>query len=136
MSLAFLVGDLSADLQTGQYITQLIDGVLPAELSAAFVFLIAAVMSLATGTSWGTFAIMIPIGIQIGVAADLDPHLLIGASISGAIFGDMTSPISDTGIVSSMATGNDHIDHIRTQFPYILVIGLISCVLFAFLGSW
>ncbi|MDG4870104.1 Na+/H+ antiporter NhaC family protein, partial [Guyparkeria sp. 1SP6A2] len=63
-------------------------------------------------------------------------HLLIGASISGAIFGDMTSPISDTGIVSSMATGNDHIDHIRTQFPYILVIGLISCVLFAFLGSW
>lgn len=136
MSLAFLVGDLSADLQTGQYITQLIDGVLPAGLSAAFVFLIAAVMSLATGTSWGTFAIMIPIGIQVGVAADLDPHLLIGAAISGAIFGDMTSPISDTGIVSSMATGNDHIDHIRTQFPYVLVVGLISCLIFAVLGSW
>lgn len=79
------------------------------------------------------------LAIQVGVAADLDPHLLIGAAISGAIFGDMTSPISDTGIVSSMATGNDHIDHIdhiRTQFPYVLVVGLISCLIFAILGRW
>ena len=76
------------------------------------------------------------LAIQVGVAADLYPHLLIGAAISGAILGDMTSPISDTGIVSSMATGNDHIDHIRTQFPYVLVVGLISCLIFAILGRW
>ncbi len=135
MSLAFLMGDLSADLHTGQYITQVIDGILPAGLSAAFVFVIAAIMSLATGTSWGTFAIMIPIGIQIGAATGIDPHLMIGASISGAIFGDMTSPISDTGIVSSMSTGNDHVDHIRTQFPYVIVVGAISTIAFAVLGT-
>ncbi|QIR07775.1 Na+/H+ antiporter NhaC family protein [Salinivibrio costicola] len=135
MSLAFLMGDLSADLHTGHYITEVIDGILPAGLSAAFVFVIAAIMSLATGTSWGTFAIMIPIGIQIGAATGIDPHLMIGASISGAIFGDMTSPISDTGIVASMATGNDHVDHIRTQFPYVFAVGVVTAVLFAILGS-
>ena len=91
-------------------------------------------MSLATGTSWGTFAIMIPIGVQIGVALGMDPHLMIGAALSGAIFGDMTSPISDTGIVASMATKNDHIDHIRTQFPYAIVTGVVVTTLFSIAG--
>ena len=77
---------------------------------------------------------MIPIGIQIGAATGIDPQLMIGAAISGAIFGDITSPISDTGIVASMATGNDHIDHIRSQLPYALLTGTISTVLFALLG--
>ncbi|UXH99919.1 Na+/H+ antiporter NhaC family protein [Photobacterium sp. TY1-4] len=134
MTLAFLMGNLSAEMHTGQYITQSIEGVIPAGFSASFVFLIAALMSLATGTSWGTFAIMIPIGVQIGVATGIDPHMMIGAAISGAIFGDMTSPISDTGIVSSMATGNDHIDHIRTQFPYVLLTGAAAAISFALLG--
>ncbi|CAH0532548.1 hypothetical protein VST7929_00379 [Vibrio stylophorae] len=134
MTLAFLMGSISGDLNTGAYITNAIDGIIPSGFSAAFVFLIAAIMSLATGTSWGTFSIMIPIGIQIGTAIGIDPQLMIGAAISGAIFGDMTSPISDTGIVASMATGNDHIDHIRTQFPYALLTGAIATVLFTILG--
>ncbi|MGR2769123.1 Na+/H+ antiporter NhaC family protein [Photobacterium ganghwense] len=134
MTLAFLMGNLSAELHTGQYITQSIEGVLPAGFSASFVFLIAALMSLATGTSWGTFAIMIPIGVQISAATGIDPHLMIGAAISGSIFGDMTSPISDTGIVSSMATGNDHVDHIRTQFPYVLLTGMAATLCFAVFG--
>lgn len=134
MTLAFLMGNVSGDLNTGAYITQSIDGIIPSGFSAAFVFLIAIVMAISTGTSWGTFSIMIPIGIQIGAAVSIDPQLMIGAAISGAIFGDMTSPISDTGIVSSMATKNDHIDHIRTQFPYAIVTGIVATVLFTICG--
>ena len=134
MTLAFLMGNISGDLNTGAYITNLIDGILPSGFSAAFVFVIACIMSLATGTSFGTFSIMIPIGIQIGAATGIDPQLMIGAAVSGAIFGDITSPISDTGIVASMATGNDHIDHIRSQLPYALLTGSITTVLFSILG--
>ncbi|GLO60592.1 sodium:proton antiporter [Vibrio sp. MACH09] len=134
MTLAFLMGNVSGDLNTGAYIVSSIDGVIPSGFSAAFVFLIAVVMAISTGTSWGTFSIMIPIGIQIGAAVGIEPQLMIGAAISGAIFGDMTSPISDTGIVSSMATGNDHIDHIRTQFPYAIVTGVIAAMLFSIVG--
>lgn len=134
MTLAFLMGSVSGDLNTGAYITQLIDGIIPSGFSAAFVFLIAVVMAISTGTSWGTFSIMIPIGIQIGAAVGIEPELMIGAAISGAIFGDMTSPISDTGIVASMATKNDHIDHIRTQFPYAMLTGGIAAVLFTICG--
>lgn len=134
MTLAFLMGNVSGDLNTGAYIVSSIDGVIPSGFSAAFVFLIAVVMAISTGTSWGTFSIMIPIGIQIGAAVGIDPQLMIGAAISGAIFGDMTSPISDTGIVSSMATGNDHIDHIRTQFPYAIATGGVAAVLFSIVG--
>lgn len=134
MTLAFLMGNISGDLNTGAYISGAITGALPSGFSAAFVFIIACIMSLATGTSWGTFAIMIPIGVQIGVAVGMDPHLMIGAALSGAIFGDMTSPISDTGIVASMATKNDHIDHIRTQLPYALVTGFVVTVMFSIAG--
>ncbi len=134
MTLAFLMGNVSGDLNTGAYIVSSIDGVIPSGFSAAFVFLIAVVMAISTGTSWGTFSIMIPIGIQIGAAVGIEPQLMIGAAISGAIFGDMTSPISDTGIVSSMATGNDHIDHIRTQFPYAIVTGVIAVMLSSIVG--
>ncbi|MFA0414957.1 Na+/H+ antiporter NhaC family protein [Vibrio renipiscarius] len=134
MTLAFLMGNVSGDLNTGAYITQSIDGIIPSGFSAAFVFLIAVVMAISTGTSWGTFSIMIPIGIQIGAAVGIEPQLMIGAAISGAIFGDMTSPISDTGIVTSMATKNDHIDHIRTQFPYAIATGLVATVLFTICG--
>ncbi|MBD1567275.1 Na+/H+ antiporter NhaC family protein [Vibrio sp. SA48] len=134
MTLAFLMGNVSGDLNTGAYITNAIDGIIPSGFSAAFVFLIAVIMAISTGTSWGTFSIMIPIGIQIGASVGIDPQLMIGAAISGAIFGDMTSPISDTGIVASMATKNDHIDHIRTQFPYAIATGFVATVLFTICG--
>lgn len=134
MTLAFLMGNVSGELNTGAYISQTMDGFIPAGFSAAFLFVIAAIMSLATGTSWGTFSIMIPIGIQIGLAVGIDLQLMIGAAISGAIFGDMTSPISDTSMVASMATNNDHIDHIRTQLPYSLLTGGVVCILYVILG--
>lgn len=134
MILAFLMGHISAQLNTGQYIASITSGVIPSGFSIGFIFLIAAVMSLATGTSWGTFAIMIPIGVQLGVSVGIAPHFMIGAAISGSIFGDMTSPISGDAIVASMATNCDHIEHIRTQMPYALVTGLFALMVYLIVG--
>lgn len=134
MIFAFLMGSICGDLNTGAYIAGISAGVIPTSLSIGFVFIIAAVMSLATGTSWGTFAIMIPIGIQLGVSVGIPPQFMIGAAISGSIFGDMTSPISSDAIIASMATDCEHMDHIRTQMPYALVTGGIALVAYILIG--
>lgn len=91
-------------------------------------------MSLASGSSWGTFAIMLPIAIPMAVG--LDAHLLvcIGAVLSGGIFGDHCSPISDTTILSSTGAGADHIDHVKTQLAYALTNGSIALIGFIVAG--
>jgi Na+/H+ antiporter NhaC len=134
MILAFLMGHISAELNTGNYIASITSGVISPGFSIGFIFIISAIMSLATGTSWGTFAIMIPIGVQLGVSLGVPFEYMIGASIAGSIFGDMTSPISSDAIVASMATNCEHIEHIRTQFPYALVTGSIAFVIYVILG--
>jgi len=134
MVLAFLMGRVSAELNTGQYIATVTHGVISGGFAVGFIFLTAAVMSLATGTSWGTFAIMIPIGVQLGVSVHIPAEYMIGAAISGSIFGDMTSPISADAIVASMATNCDHIEHIRTQFPYALATGFCALLVYLVLG--
>lgn len=134
MILAFLMGNVSADLNTGAYIAQISIGVLPAEFSVAFIFLISTIMSLATGTSWGTFAIMIPIGVQLALSINMPTELMIGAAITGSIFGDMTSPISSDAIIASMSTDCDHINHIRTQMPYAIVTAIIVLIIYLYLG--
>ncbi|MDC9597061.1 Na+/H+ antiporter NhaC family protein [Xenorhabdus anantnagensis] len=134
MVLAFLMGSVSADLNTGAYIAQITSGIIPAGFSIGFIFLISSIMSLATGTSWGTFAIMIPIGVQLGISVGMPPEYMIGAAIAGSIFGDMTSPISSDAIVASMATDCDHIEHIRTQMPYALVTASFALVIYFYLG--
>jgi Na+/H+ antiporter NhaC len=83
-------------------------------------------MAFSVGSSWGTFAIMIPIAIPIATTLGLPVPLMLGAAISGAIFGDHASPISDTTVVASMASATDHIDHVRTQLPYALLAATIS----------
>ncbi|CNI31789.1 Malate-2H(+)/Na(+)-lactate antiporter [Yersinia aldovae] len=134
MVLAFLMGNVSADLNTGQYIATITSGIISPGFSIGFVFIISAIMSLATGTSWGTFAIMIPIGVQLGVSVGMPIEYMIGAAIAGSIFGDMTSPISSDAIVASMATDCDHIEHIRTQMPYAIVTGSIVLAIYLYLG--
>ena len=134
LTLAFLIGDLSSQLKIGQFLSTHFSVLMPVSLIAAFVFLVAALISLSTGTSWGTFSIMIPIGIQLAVSSGADPYLVVGAAISGAIFGDTTSPISDSGIVTATATGNDLMDHIKTQLPYCLTAAAIALAGFVVLG--
>jgi len=106
------------------------------------VFLIAALISFATGTSWGTFAIMIPIAMPIAIAlaektgANMMNTALtaVGAAIGGAIFGDHCSPISDTTILSSTGAGCPHLEHVETQMPYAIFAMLVSAVGYIFAG--
>ncbi len=118
---ALALGDVARELGTGLYVANIVGDTIPVPLLAPLVFLVSAFIAFSVGSSWGTFAIMIPIAIPIATTLDLHMPLLLGAAISGAIFGDHASPISDTTVVASMASATDHIDHVRTQLPYALI---------------
>ena len=127
---AFGIGQVTTELKTGQYLASLASDNLSVYFLASVIFLLASVMAFATGTSWGTFSIMIPIAVPMAVSMDADIALVIGAVISGGIFGDHCSPISDTTIISSMASDCEVVEHVKTQLPYALISGVITFVLF------
>jgi Na+/H+ antiporter NhaC len=118
---ALALGDVAIELGTGIYVANFVGATVAEPLLAPLVFLVSAFIAFSVGSSWGTFAIMIPIAIPIATTLGLPMPLMLGAAISGAIFGDHASPISDTTVVASMASATDHIDHVRTQLPYALV---------------
>ncbi len=132
--LAWALGTIISEMGTAMFIVEIIDGNIPVFIIPALLFIVGLIMSLASGTSWGTFAIMLPIAIPMAFA--LDAHLLvcIGAVLSGGMFGDHTSPISDTTLLSSTGAGADHIDHVKTQFPYALLNGIVSFIGFIVAG--
>jgi Na+/H+ antiporter NhaC len=132
---ALALGDIANLLGTGVYVATLVGNTIPEPLLAPLVFIVSAFIAFSVGSSWGTFAIMIPIAIPIATTLGLPMPLLLGAAISGAIFGDHASPISDTTVVASMASATDHIDHVRTQLPYALVAAAIAATGF-FLASF
>lgn len=132
--LALALGDVAGLLRTGDYVAGLVGANVPVILLAPLIFLTSAFIAFSVGSSWGTFAIMIPIAIPIAVNLDLPLPLYLGAAISGAIFGDHSSPISDTTVVASMASATDHIDHVRTQLPYALIAAAIATAGFLLLG--
>jgi len=134
MLLAFAISHVTKELGTGIYVAGLANEYLSAGLVPVLIFLIAAFIAFATGTSWGTFAIMIPIAVQMANSLGVDPYLSIAAVLSGGVFGDHSSPISDTTIISSMASASDHVDHVKTQLPYALIAGGISAILFLLFG--
>lgn len=132
--LALALAAVANALGTGVFIAQLAADFLPPPLFLPIVFLVAAVTAFSTGTSWGTFAIMLPIAVPVATTLGLPVAPFIAAALSGGIFGDHASPISDTTIISSMAAATDHIDHVRTQLPYALTAGAIATILFGITG--
>ena len=134
MMLAFAIGDTCKQLGTGPYVADLAKAWLSPGLVPALLFIVSAFIAFSTGTSWGTFGIMIPIGIPIVELMGANLSVTIGSILSGGIFGDHCSPISDTTIISSMASASDHIDHVRTQLPYALIAGAISVLIFLIVG--
>jgi Na+/H+ antiporter NhaC len=124
--LALALGDVAQTLGTGIYVANLVGENIPPVFLAPLVFLVSAFIAFSVGSSWGTFAIMIPIAVPIATTLGLPVPLLLGAAISGAIFGDHASPISDTTVLASMASATDHIDHVRTQLPYALLAATIA----------
>ena len=135
--LAWSLSAVCEQLDTAGFLVSVSQQVLSARLLPMVVFVLAAAVSFATGTSWGTMAILMPLvyplGLELPVSAGLSmavaTHIHLGsisAVLAGAVFGDHCSPISDTTIMSSLACGSDHVDHVRTQLPYALTVGLVT----------
>ncbi|MEN4052518.1 Na+/H+ antiporter NhaC family protein [Sulfurimonas sp. NWX79] len=127
---AFAIGKVTLQLHTGLYLASLASNNLSPYLLAAVIFLLSSIISFSTGTSWGTFSIMIPIAVPMAVGLDANVSLAIGAVISGGVFGDHCSPISDTTIISSLASDCEVIEHVKTQLPYALISGVVAIILF------
>ena len=110
------------------------------KISAAFlpaiVFVVACIMALTTGTSWGSFGILVPIAGNIIITLEVPELLLasIAAVLAGGVFGDHCSPISDSTILSSTGSGSDHIVHVMTQIPYAVIAAVVSLVSFVVVG--
>ncbi|MHC4580882.1 MAG: Na+/H+ antiporter NhaC family protein [Planctomycetota bacterium] len=126
-------------MRTGEFLAMILAGRVPPYLFPPILFLAASVTSFATGTSYGTMAILMPTAIPIAYAIDgqsygLTTMISLGAVLDGAIFGDHCSPISDTTIMSSIASSCNLIDHVRTQLPYSLFVAALA-LLCAYLPS-
>ena len=137
--LAWSLKDCCTALETGGFLTEILAGRISPHWFPAILFLVASLTSFATGTSWGTMAILIPTAIPIAFALDGDTYGLttmisLGAVLDGAIFGDHCSPISDTTIISSTASSCNLIQHVRTQLPYSLLVAALA-LCFAYLPS-
>ena len=134
MMLAFSISHVCNSLGTGPYVAGITEGWLSPALLPAIVFVLSSFIAFSTGTSWGTFAIMISIALPMAEMHGANLFLVLAATMGGGVFGDHCSPISDTTMISSMASASDHIDHVKTQMPYALLAGLITTLLYLILG--
>lgn len=132
--LAFAIGGVIKKLETGAFLASLIGDKIPGQFGPVIIFILGAVISFSTGTSWGTFSIMMPIAIPMAVSMNSNILLTLGAVVSGGIFGDNCSPISDTTILSSMSVGTDLISHFKTQTPYAILTAFIASLAFILFG--
>lgn len=145
--LAWSMSDITTDLNAKGYLITVLGDALPLVLVPTVVFLLAAVTAFATGTSWGTMGILMPLVIPLswavmnvnGITDLSDLHILyssIACTLAGAVWGDHCSPISDTTVLSSIASGCDHIEHVRTQMPYALLVGAVAILLGTLPGAY
>ncbi len=135
--LAWSLGSVCTDIHTADFIVHYTQDWISPSYLPALTFVLAAIISFATGTSYGTMSILIPLMVPLAIQLFGDVHNVMfwatfSAIISGATFGDHCSPISDTTILSSLASGADNVDHVQTQLPYALVVGGVA-ILFGFL---
>ncbi len=143
LCLAFALKAVIDEMGLSEWIVENLKTILSGNLVPALTFVVACFIALATGTSWGTCAILMPIAIPIAVGfggvggeSEIGTIVLatIGSVLTGSVMGDHCSPISDTTILSSTGAGADHIDHVRTQMPYAIVVAVIAFALFIFAG--
>jgi Na+/H+ antiporter NhaC len=140
LTLAWAIGSITNEIKTADYIISLISDVVNPRFLPVIVFVVCGATSFATGTSWGTMAILFPIVIPLATTvtgmqnynpqeSTLILNGVISSVLAGSVWGDHCSPISDTTILSSMASGCNHIDHVRTQLPYAILVGIV-CMIF------
>ena len=133
--LSMTLGEVCLRLGTGAWLAGQLQAFPHAVVLLPATFVVAAIISFATGTSWGTFAMTIPIAVPAAAALTLPVAPFLAACLSGGIFGDHASPISDTTVVASLATGTDVIDHVRTQMPYALLSAGLALAGFIVIGA-
>lgn len=132
---AWSMASVISQLETGKYLSSLVDGNMNTAYLPAVLFLLAGFMAFATGTSWGTFGIMLPIAADLAMGTDSTLLLPMMASVlAGAVFGDHCSPISDTTILSSTGASCHHMDHVVTQLPYALLAAAVTVIGYIILG--
>ena len=132
---AWSIGTVIGDMKTGAYLSSLAQGNIAVEWLPVIIFVLAGAMAFSTGTSWGTFGIMLPIAGDMAASTDISLMLpMLSAVLAGSVFGDHCSPISDTTILSSTGARCKHIDHVATQLPYALLVAGISAAGFVTLG--
>ncbi|NPV45253.1 MAG: sodium:proton antiporter [Firmicutes bacterium] len=120
--MAWSIGKVAGTMKVGAFLTQIVSSYLPTFLVPALVFLAGALISFSTGSSWGVWSIMMPIAVPMAHGLGISIPLIVGAVISGGLFGDHCSPISDTTILSSTGASCDHIVHVTTQIPYAVLV--------------
>ena len=131
---AFTLSPIVKTLGTGEYLSSLFEQFLTPGLLPVLVFIMACILSFATGTSMGTMAIMSVIALPMAVNLGMSIPLVASAVWGGSIFGDHTSPVSDTTIMSCATTGCNIIDHVKTQIPYCGVFAAASIILYLVVG--
>ncbi|WLR52696.1 Na+/H+ antiporter NhaC family protein [Bacillus tianshenii] len=139
LAFAYSLNQLSKDMGTANYIISISENWLTPHLLPFITFIIAAVIAFSTGTSWGTFAIVMPLALPIAFNfAGGEVSTVVLASISavagGGVFGDHCSPLSDTTILASTGAAADHIDHVKTQLPYALMVASVSSIFYLAIG--
>jgi Na+/H+ antiporter NhaC len=138
--MAWSLGSVTQTLETAPFLAQSLSDTLAPQLLPTFVFIIAAIIAFSTGTSWATMAILLPLVVPLAIAmvgtiapaSGAEQAIVmgsIGSVLAGAIMGDHCSPISDTTVLSSTASSCDHVDHVRTQLPYALLVGAVGILL-------
>lgn len=139
LAFAFAINSISKDLGTAAYVIEVSKDWLTPRLLPVLTFVISALIAFATGTSWGTFAIMIPISMPLafeisgGQMTSLT-ILTLSAVCGGGVFGDHCSPLSDTTILASLGSASDHIDHVKTQIPYAVLAGVVAAAIYLAVG--
>ncbi|MDO6705711.1 Na+/H+ antiporter NhaC family protein [Photobacterium sp. 1_MG-2023] len=132
---AWTIGSVISDMATGQFLSTLVQGNIDPVWLPVILFLLSGLMAFSTGTSWGTFGIMLPIAGDLAAATEISLMLpVLAAVLAGSVFGDHCSPISDTTILSSTGARCHHMDHVSTQLPYALAVALVASVGYVVLG--
>ncbi len=139
LAFAYTINQLSKDLGTAEYMVSISRDFLTPSMLPLCAYVLAAVMAFSTGTSWGTFAIMLPIAVPVALIHSGDVltdlvYATIAAVAGGGVFGDHCSPLSDTSILASTGAASDHIDHVRTQIPYALIAAVLTGFVYLFMG--
>ena len=132
---AWTINKVVGDMQTGKYLSSLVSGNIPMQFLPVILFILGSAMAFSTGTSWGTFGIMLP--IAAAMAANAAPELLLpclSAVMAGAVCGDHCSPVSDTTILSSTGAKCNHMDHVTTQLPYAATVAIATAIGYIVVG--